>query len=68
MPIFPTIADPYDPNEVYYGIEQLRALYVFLKEESLEDHDIAIIDQKIEDAMANLASILSLYDNQWGGY
>jgi len=63
---FPTPAT-YSPTTVYYGIEQLRQMYIYLKLESQEPYHVDIINA-VNAAMADLEPVLIAYDTQWGTY
>lgn len=56
--------DNRDEQSVYYGIEQCRAMYLFLYNEQLAEtgHDKTTIRDKCQSAAKCLEEILELYD------
>ena len=56
-----------EADTVYYGVEELRRVYLYLKAESEEGYTIGITNA-LEEALEPLAGILQMVDSQWGDY
>ena len=52
---------------MYYGIEQLRQMYIYLKLESQESYHVDIINA-VNAAIGDIEPVLIAYDTQWGTY
>ena len=66
--LFPeTLDGTIEADTVYYGIEELRQVYIYLKAESEEGYTVEITSA-LEEALEPLAGLLQMIDSQWGDY
>jgi hypothetical protein len=66
--LFPeTVDGPIEADTVYYGVEELRQVYLYLKAESEEGYTVGITNA-LEEALEPLAGLLQMVDSQWGDY
>lgn len=66
--LFPEALDePIESNTVYYGVEELRQVYIYLKAEAAEGYTVGITSA-LEEALEPLAGLLQIVDSQWGDY
>lgn len=66
--LFPeTLDGVIEADTVYYGVEELRQVYIYLKAESEEGYT-AGITSALEEALEPLAGLLQMIDSQWGDY